>query len=155
HPKPPAPGLIKLADVQFALVRAYRASSWTRLVQACQLTGAIWRDDIEAVRNLVTKNPRLLHESATIRESNWGPPMSYAATLGRDEIIRMLRELGATDLEHAIDRAALQGKTGTARMLHKMLGSPPPPEGALGGPAYTLSAEGTELLLELGARVLD
>jgi hypothetical protein len=48
-----------------------------------------------------------------VRKSNWGPPLSYAANLGRDRIIRMLRELGATDLEHAIDRAVLQGRIGT------------------------------------------
>ena len=71
------------------------------------------------------KHPNLLHENAGIRNSNWGPPMSYAANLGRDEIIKMLYELGARDLESAIDRAALQSKIGTARMLHEMMGSPP------------------------------
>jgi hypothetical protein len=81
--------------------------------------------------------------------------MSYAANLGRDEIIKMLYDLGARDLESAIDRAALQSKIGTARMLHEFMGSPPPPEGALSGPAYTLSASGTALLLELGAQVVD
>jgi hypothetical protein len=95
----------------------------------------------------------LLYEHATIRDSNWGPPLSYAANLGRDEIIRALYELGATNLEHAIDRAALQGKIGTARMLHEMLGRPRPPADCLGGPAYTLSVTGTELLFELGAQV--
>jgi len=34
------------------------------------------------------------------------------------------------------------------------MGSPPPPDGVLGGSAYTLSATGTELALELGARVI-
>lgn len=104
----------------------------------------------------MTSNPKLIHEHALIRtNSNWGPPMSYAANLGRDRIIRMLHELGATDLGTAIDRAALQGKIGTARMLHEMLGRPTPPDDSLGGPAYTLSAEGTALVLELGARVHD
>jgi hypothetical protein len=96
-----------------------------------------------------------LHEHATIRNSNWGPPMSYAANLGRDEIIRMLHQMGATDLEHAIDRATLQSRIDTARMLHRLLGRPTPPDGCLGGPAYTLSASGTELMLELGAHVTD
>jgi Ankyrin repeat len=36
-----------------------------------------------------------------------------------------------------------------------MLGKPSPPDDALGGPAYTLSLEGTALVLELGARVQD
>lgn len=146
---------IKLADVQFALARSYGASSWPRLVQSCKLIEAIWRDDVEAVRELVTQHPNLLHENAGILNRNWGPPMTYAANLGRDKIIRMLYELGARDLESAIDRAALQSKIGTARMLHEWLGSPPPPNDALGGPAYTLSASGTALLLELGAKVVD
>jgi hypothetical protein len=49
----------------------------------------------------------------------------------------------------------LQSKIDTARMLHEMMGSPTPPDGALGGAAYTLSATGTELILELGGRVVD
>src|SRR5688572_14787941 len=145
HPKPIAPDQAKLADAQLALARSYEAPSWPRLVQACKLIDAIWRDDIEAVRELVVKNPNLLHESATIRDSNWGPPMSYAANLGRNQIIKMLYQLSATDLVSAIDRATLQSKIDTARMLHEMMGSPLPPEGALDGPAYTLSATGTAL----------
>jgi ankyrin repeat protein len=155
HPNPPSSGNIKLADAQFALARSYDVPSWMRLVQACDLVDAIWRNDIDAVREIVTKNPQLLHESALVRESNWGPPMSYAANLGRDEIIRMLHEMGATDHMHALDRAALQSKIGTAKLLHKLLGSPVPPNDSLGGPAYTLSASGTELLLELGVKVVD
>jgi hypothetical protein len=40
-------------------------------------------------------------------------------------------------------------------MIYAMMGSPPVPEGALAGPAYTLSASGTALMLEFGARVHD
>jgi hypothetical protein len=36
-----------------------------------------------------------------------------------------------------------------------LAGSPAVPDGALGGPAYTLSASGTRLMLELGARLRD
>jgi Ankyrin repeat len=155
HPKPVARDQVRLADAQLALARSYQAPSWRRLVQACKLIDAIWHDDIDAVRTLVVKNPNLLHENAGIRNSNWGPPMSYAANLGRDRIIKMLHELGATDLTRAIDRATLQSKIGTARMLHEMMGSPRPPEDALDGPAYTLSASGTALLFEFGAQVFD
>ncbi len=155
HPKPVASAEARLADAQLALARSYRAPNWPRLVQACELIDAIWRDDVDAVRELVVKHPNLLHENAGIRNSNWGPPMSYAANLGRDEIIKMLHDLGATDLESAIDRATLQSKIGTARMLYEMMGSPRLPDGALGGAAYTLSATGTELMLELGAQVID
>ena len=156
HPDPVSPASVKLADAQLVLARSYQASSWPRLVQAVRLVEAIWSDDLETVRKIVTENPKLLHEPALIRaDSNWGPPMSYAANLGRDEIIRMLRAMGATDLEKAIGRAALQGKVGTVTMLWEMAGRPPVPDDALGGPAYTLSAESTAALLSLGARVVD
>jgi len=155
HPKKIDPANAKLADAQLVLARSYEASSWTRLVQCCQLIDAIWRDDVDTVRNLVVSNPHLLHENAGIRNNNWGPPLSYAANLGRDRIITMLHELGATDLITALGRATLQSKIDTARMLHAMLGAPKPPAGSLGGPAYTLSAAGTALMFELGASVYD
>lgn len=156
HPNHIDPALAKLADAQLVLARSYEASSWTRLVQAVQLVHAIWADDIDVVRGLVTSNPNLIHEDALVRKnSNWGKPLSYAANVGRDRIIQMLHGLGATDLEYALDRAALQGKIGTAKMLHEMLGKPIPPDGALGGAGYTLSADGTAMLFDAGARVYN
>ncbi len=146
---------IKLADAQLVLARAYGAVSWPRLVQACNLIDAIWRDDVDTVRQIVTENPKLLHENAGIRNSNWGPPLSYAANLGRDEIIKLLYKFGAMDLEHAMGRALLQSKVETAAMLHELLGSPLPPAGSLDGPAYTLSAQGTAFALRVGAQVSD
>src|SRR5687768_12841542 len=85
HPQPPPePSQIKLADAQLALARTYGASSWPRVVQSCKLIDAIWRDDLEIVRDLVTKHPNLIHENAGIRNNNWGPPLSYAANqIGR------------------------------------------------------------------------
>jgi ankyrin repeat protein len=154
HPRADA-GNIKLSDAQFALARSYGAASWPRMVQSCDLIDAIWRDDLETVRELVTKHSNLLRENAGIRNRNWGPPLTYAANLGRDSIIKMLYDLGARDLESAIDRAMLQSKIGTARMLYELMGSPPIPEGALSGPAYTLSASGTAFALEVGAQVVD
>ena len=156
HPTPPEPDDARLADAQLALARSYQAPSWPRLVQAVQLADAIWRDDAAAVRTLVMRNPSLIHEPVLVRtDSNWGPPLTYAANLGRDAIIRMLHGLGATDLASALDRAALQGMVRTAAMLHGMMGKPQPPADALGGPAYTLSVDGTAFLFELGARVRD
>jgi hypothetical protein len=146
---------ITFPEAQLALAQSYGAPNWERVVQSCNLIDAIWRDDIEAVRTLVSGHPNLLHENAGIRNKNWGPPLSYAANLGRDNIIQMLYDLGARDLEHALDRAALQSKIGTARMLYELMDSPKLPEDSLGGPAYTLSASGTALLLELGAKVVD
>lgn len=156
HPDRPAPDEAKLADAQLVLARSYHAPSWPRLVQACELIDSIWRDDVDTVRRLIRANPKLRDEDALIRtNSNWGPPMTYAANLGRDRIIDALLDLGATDLATAVDRATLQGKVDTARRLHARLGSPRPTEEDLGGPAYTLSATGTRLMLELGAPVVD
>src|ERR1700751_496262 len=85
HPKAVEPGAAKLADAQLALARSYGLPSWPRLVTACRMTDAIWRGDAVTVRKLVVKHPRLLHETARgLLDSNWGPPMSYAANVGQD-----------------------------------------------------------------------
>ena len=117
HPEKISSSEAKLTDAQLVLARSYEASGWTRLVLACKLIDGIWRGDLETVRSIIERNPKLLHENAGIRNSNWGPPMSYAANLGRDAIIRMLYEHGARDLEHAIGRATLQGKIEIAEWL--------------------------------------
>src|ERR1700689_1059087 len=154
QPKQTEPGEAKLADVQHALARSYGLPSWPRLVTACQMTDAIWRGDVEAVRKLVFKDPRLLHEAARGRvDSNGGPPMSYAANVGQDGIIEMLHHLGATDLQHAFDRACLQGKIESARRLSAMGARPTP--GCVMGPCETLNAPGLTLLFELGAEFAD
>ena len=114
-----------MADAQLTLARSYDASSWTRLVHAVRLADAIWRNEADTVRALVTGNQALVHEHVLIRtDSNWGPPMTYAANLGRNAIIRMLHDMGATDLESAAGRAALQGHIDTVRMIHDMAGRP-------------------------------
>jgi len=152
--KPIDPAVAKLADVQAALARSYGLPSWPRLVTACRMTDAIWRGDVEAVRKLVMKDPRLLHESARgVADSNWGPPMSYAANVGQDGIIAMLREMGAQDLQHAFDRACLQGRVETARRLHAIGARVAP--GMVMGPCETINSEGLALLFELGAEFAD
>jgi len=156
HPKQAYidPTKAKLADAQAALARSYGLPSWPRLVKACRMTDAIWRGDVDAVRALVLKDPRLLHESARgTADSNWGPPMSYAANVGQDAIIAMLREMGAEDLQHAFDRACLQGQIETARRLHAMGARVLP--GMVMGPCETLNPEGLAFLLELGAELAD
>jgi hypothetical protein len=149
------PAAARLADAQLVLARSYQTTSWTRLVQAVQLATAIWSDDRQTVRDLVTRNPALIREDVLIRtDSNWGPPMTYAANLGRDGLIRMLHGLGARDLESAAGRAALQGHVDTVHMICDLAGRPPLDRLSLAGPAYTLSVEGTAVLLTLGVRVL-
>lgn len=155
HPDPPQTDAAKLADAQLALARSYGLTSWPRLVHACRLIDAIWEDDVDAVRELIEKHPELLHENARGTERcNWGPPMAYAANLGRDRIIEALHELGATDLQHALDRAVLQGKIDTARLLTRLGASPL--EDLVMGPAETLNGVGMAYALEeLGAPVQD
>lgn len=148
-------GAAKLADAQLVLARTYGASSWARLVHAVRLANAIWRDDLESVRELITQNASLIHEHVLIRtDGNGGPPMTYAANLGRDRIIRLLHDHGARDLESAAGRAALQGKNETVRLIYDLAGRPPLARLSLAGPAYTLSVEGTAVLHTLGLRIV-
>ena len=155
HPASIAHADAKLADAQLVLARLYSASSWTRLVQAVELSEAIWRDDLDAVRELVTRNPSLIKECVLLRrDSNWGPPMSYAANLGRDRIIRFLFDRGAKDVELAAGRAALQGKAGTLQMIHELAGRPSLEHVTFAGPAYTLSVKGTAAMFALGVRLM-
>jgi hypothetical protein len=154
HPKAIKLPEVKLADAQLALARCYGLPNWARLVTACQMTDAIWRGDVDAVRQLVLRDPKLLHEAARgLPDSNWGPPMSYAANVGQDAIIQMLRDLGATDVQHAFDRACLQGKIETARRLYDMGARPAP--GSIGGTCETLNDAGMAFLLDLGAELAD
>jgi ankyrin repeat protein len=153
HLKITNPENARLADAQFALARSYGLPSWPRLVTACRMTNAIWCGDIDTVRELVEKDPRLLHDDARGLPSNWGPPMSYAANIGQDKIIQMLRELGAKDLQHAFDRACLQGRLETARQLYAMGARPEP--NALMGPCETLNDAGLNFLFELGVPMQD
>jgi len=144
----------KLADAQYLLSRMYGIASWRRLVTACRLIDAIWRGSAEGVRELVRRDPKLLTESATgVPESNWGPPMTYAANIGQDAIIQMLHDVGAADLQHAFSRACLQGKIETARRLKAMGGRITP--GIVMGPCETLHDSGLALQLELGAELVD
>jgi hypothetical protein len=143
----------KLADAQFVLARSYGIASWPRLVTACNLIDAIWADDVELVREIVLRDPRLLTEDARGVKGNWGPPMSYAANLGRNEIVEMLRSIGADDVQFAFERACLRGQLDTARRLYLMGARPQP--GSVMGPCETLNGEGLALQLELGARFED
>jgi hypothetical protein len=155
QPKSIDPASARLADAQLVLASSYGLPSWPRLVTACRMTDAIWHGNVETVRAMVLRNPRLLSEDARGVEGNWGPPMSYAANLGQDGIVEMLRSLGASDLQFAFGRACLQGQVETARKLQAMMGNPRPHDDELSGPAYTLNVAGTALLLELGGRLYD
>src|SRR5262249_38604698 len=77
----------------------------------------------------------------------------YAANVGQDAIIEMLRDLGAQDVQHAFDRACLQGQIGTARKLYAMGARPLP--GCFMGPCETLNPAGLAFLFDLGAQFAD
>ena len=150
YPKAVEPSIAKLTDAQLALARSYGLPNWARLVTACRMTDAIWRGDTETVRNLVLKNPHLLHEAVRgLPDCDWGPPMSYAANVGQEPIVQMLGEMGANDVQHAFERACLQGKIETARRLHSM-GARPTQRGLM-WTCETLNNEGMAFLLGLGA----
>lgn len=150
HPEHIDPERVNLADAQLALARSYGVSSWPRLVLACRVIDAIWRDSASTLRALICKHPHLIHENARGTQAcNWGPPMSYAANLGRERIIAMLREHGATDVQSAFDRATLQGELSTARQLYAM-GARPAVDSMM-GPAETLNPAGMKFLFDLGA----
>jgi hypothetical protein len=68
HPGTLDPGSVQLADAQLVLARTYGAPSWARLVFACNLIDAIWREDVESVRELGMKDPELLHMVASSPE---------------------------------------------------------------------------------------
>src|ERR1700732_1014003 len=72
---------------------------------------------------------------------------------GRTRSSRCFRDLGATDVQHAFDRACLQGRIGTARRLHAM--GARPAAGCVMGPCETLNASVLALLFELGAEFAD
>lgn len=154
HPESVEPGDAKLADAQLVVARSYGLTSWPRLVLACRMIDAIWRDDVDEVRALVRKHPPLLQEMTHgTQRCRCGPPMSYAANLGRNRVVAVLRELGAIDLQHAFDRAAWQGQLETARQLYA-LGARPKQDSVM-IPAENQNGLHMAVLLELGAKISD
>jgi ankyrin repeat protein len=148
----------KLADAQLVLAREYNFASWPELKRRIELNDtsralerAIRANDRAIVRAFLQAHPHLLH--IPVRSGNWGPPMSYAANLGRLEIIQDCAELGARDFDHAFDRAVLQSQLECARWLHDHGAKIAP--GTVMGPCETLSATGLRFLVELSAPLSD
>jgi hypothetical protein len=149
-----ANGPFRLTDAELVVAREYGFARWTELEQrietnvlAHELLAAIQADDQDAAVRIVRTEPRLLH--LPLWSGNWGPPMSHAANLGRLEIIKAMAALGARDVQHAFDRALLQGRIESARWLHAHGATLAP--GIIMGSCETLNAEGFEFLAELGA----
>ncbi len=144
----------RLSDAQLVIAREYGFSHWTELKQridansvARALDTAIRADDREAVVRLIRTEPQLLH--IPVVSGNWGPPMSHAANMGRLEIIKAMAAEGARDVQHAFDRALLQGQIECARWLHAHGAKMVP--GIVMGCCETLNARGFEFLADLGA----
>jgi hypothetical protein len=148
----------RLSDAQLVVAREYGLSSWSQLkerIHAHSVVGAldfaIRADDRNTVVQLLGANPKLLH--IPLISGNWGPPMSHAANLGRLEIIKAVAELGASDFQHAFDRAILQGKIECAKWLHEHGAKAAP--GIIMGACETLNPSGIRFLVELGAPFTD
>lgn len=148
----------KLADAQLVLAREYGFASWPELKHRIEANGpaldlqrAIRADDRANVVAILQAHPAMLH--IPLWSGNWGPPMSHAANLGRLGIVQAISALGARDHQHAFDRAILQGKIETARWLHAHGARILP--GLVMGPCETLNVAGLELLVELGAPLVD
>ncbi len=151
---PCAPDRFTLDQARSAIAAAYGFAHWNRLVQACAVCAAVRGEDLPRLARLLTENPDLLHENARgTAQCNWGPPLSYAANLGRDRVVAWLLDRGAPDIDHAFDRACLQGRIATARLLHARGARPRP--GATMGPAETQDADGMEYLFSIGAELAD
>jgi ankyrin repeat protein len=148
----------RLSDAQLVIAREYGFSNWAALKQridshslAAALDEAIRSDDCDGVMRLLRDHPALLH--LPVRSGNWGPPLSHAANLGRFEIVRAIASLGARDLQHAFDRAVLQGKLDCARWLHEHGAKLAP--GIVMGACETLNPAGLRFLSDLDAPFTD
>ena len=153
-----AAGALRLADAQLVVAREYGFSHWTQLKQrieangpARELLAAIRADDRDAAVRIVEAEPALLH--VPLWSGNWGPPMSHAANLGRLRIVEAMHALGARDLQHAFDRALLQGQLETARWLRAKGATLEP--GIVMGACETLNASGFAFLVDAGAPLTD
>ncbi|MCW5557056.1 MAG: ankyrin repeat domain-containing protein [Verrucomicrobiae bacterium] len=144
----------RLSDAQCVIAREYGFSHWTALKQriegnpaAVRLLKAISAGDRDSTVRILRANPQLLH--VPLRSGNWGPPMSHAANLGRLDMVQAIAPIGARDVQHAFDRAILQGHLDCARWLHQHGAQLAP--GIVMGACETLNAEGFRFLDELNA----
>ncbi|PUZ29409.1 hypothetical protein DCC81_08155 [Chitinophaga parva] len=144
---------LKLSDAQLVIAREYNFSSWAQLklriaanTAAEQIRDAIRANEIDEVIRLLKDHPGLL--DVPVVSGNWGPPMSHAANLGLLDMVKAIKALGATDIQHAFDRALLQGKIETARWLHEHGAVLVP--GIIMGACETLNSQGFAFVDDAG-----
>jgi hypothetical protein len=149
---------LKLSDAQLVMAHEYGFASWTELKErvagntaALLIEKAIWSNEATTVTQLLTAYPNLLH--VPVRSGNWGPPMSYAANIGRLELVKAIAALGAKDFQHAFGRALLHGDIETAKWLneHGAVFTP----GIIMGSCETLNERGFGFLDDSGASLAD
>ena len=153
HPRDVSAESARLADAQLVLARSYRYPSWPRMMIAARLCAAVSRDDLETVRDLVTKHPELLTEGARGRGSHWGAAMGFAAELGKTGIVEMLADLGSPEIQHAFGRAILQGNADTVHALVEK--GAKVERGVAMGACETLNSRGLQMVLDLGGELCD
>lgn len=153
HPDPPAPAATRLADAQLVLARAHDYPSWPRLKQAVELFNAMCADDAETVLAMLRRRPPLLHRRVNGETSNWGPPLACAAQVGAEQVFSALLRLPGQDLQWALGRATLKGRSAMARALIAKGASVEPGEAM--GPCESLNVEGLRFLAEIGAPLTD
>ena len=153
HPRDVSAESARLADAQLVLARLYRYPGWPGMLVAARLCAAVSGDDLEAVRDLVTKHPELLTEAARGRGSHWGAAMGFAAELGKTGIVEMLADLGSPEIQHAFGRAILQGNADTVRALVKK--GAKVERGVAMGACETLNSKGLQMVLDLGGELCD
>jgi hypothetical protein len=153
HPRSVGVTDAKLSDAQLVVARRYRFISWPRMVVSVRLLEAIHADNADAARDIIAKHPSLIHAHLHGEPSNWGPPMSCAATLGRTRLVELFAELGAQDSQHALGRAPLHGHGDTIDSLLR-LGAEFEPD-AIMGPCESLNPKGLQLLLDAGCPIQD
>ena len=153
HPDPPSPEKAKLSDIQLTMARAYDYPSWPRLKHGVEIYNAIWDDDEASVMALIRRHPSLLRERVNGVTSNWGPPLSCAVQLGSVQVFNALLPMAGQDLDWALDRAVLKGRTEMAKALMERGVVPAP--GTVMGPCETLNIEGLNFLKTIGAPLTD
>ncbi len=153
HPSPPTPEAAKLSDAQLTLARAHDFPSWPKFQRAVRLFNAICDDDAAEALTLIRRHPQLLSERVNGETSNWGPPLACSAQVGAAKVFSALLNIGGQDLQKALERAMLKGRTEMARMLLARGAETEP--GAVMGPCETLNVDGLKFLEEIGDPLTD
>jgi hypothetical protein len=148
HPDLIDPAGAKLADAQLVLARSYGASSWPRLVAACELIDAIWRDDLDRMREILQARPEIARDYAAAPDIGWRPAMTEAANHGLRRVVARLQEHGARGVAAAMARPELHPWLDTLRALGR-LGARPARD-AVGGAVEILQGPDFALMVEIG-----